>query len=131
MGSILVLSEDVDVRHLLAAVVEEASHHVVMVEHGEEALATLRRMSEATVVLLSHSLGDTGDMLSSFQAIVHDHELAPRHAFVVLSNSPQQLPPTLLSALDVLGGVTLWIPFDMSDVLDAITTAAKRLDHWS
>jgi CheY-like chemotaxis protein len=126
MAWVLIVDDDPDIRETLQYVLRDAGYAIVEVADGEDALDVLRATPYHAVVLLDLLMPgmDGREVLDILQS---DHELATRHAFVLMSANHQALarvPPKLLSELSI---TLLQKPFDVHTLLETVADLSARL----
>src|SRR5215813_9507743 len=126
MAWVLIVDDDADIRETLQYVLRDAGYAIVEVADGEDALDVLRATPYHAVVLLDLLMPgmDGREVLDILQS---DHELAMRHAFVLMSANHQALariPPQLLSELSL---TLLQKPFDVRTLLETVADLSARL----
>lgn len=136
----LVVEDDEGIREVLRDLLEDAGYAVQDAADGEAALAILRTSAHGLVVVLDNLLpgldgaellaalhsGDTGDTGGSGEG---DTEAGPgaRHAYVLVTASPQKITPELAARLARLSAPVVAKPFDIATLIAAVDEAAKRL----
>jgi CheY-like chemotaxis protein len=102
---------------------------VTEVETEAEALAYLASppAAEGMVVVCSNKFADHRLSVAFFSAVIADRHLARRHQYIMLSSSPGHMPGVLRAFLGQLHAPVLPKPFDMDDLLAAVSAAAERL----
>ena len=126
MAWVLIVDDDPDIRETLQYALRDAGYAIVEVADGEDALDVLRATPYHAVVLLDLLMPgmDGREVLDILQS---DHDLATRHAFVLMSANHQALervPPKLLSELSI---TLLPKPFELSTLLGIIADLSQRL----
>jgi CheY-like chemotaxis protein len=126
MPHVLVVDDEPGQREMLRLLLEDAGYAVEEASSGEAGLALLRATPERCVVLLDQRMpGLGGDGVLAIVAA--DPRLAARHAYILLTASPQKLratPPTVLHGLSV---PLVEKPFDVDALLAVVAAAAARL----
>ena len=126
MAHVLVADDDRDTRDVLRLLLEDDEHVVLEAADGEAALAALRAADQGLVVLLDYRMPRMSG-LDVLGVVAQDGALARRHAYVLVTVSPQLVQ----EHLKALGGrlhVSLVVkPFHLDVLLDAIAQAATRL----
>lgn len=126
MAWVLIVDDDADIRETLQYVLRDAGYAIVEVADGEDALDVLRASPYHAVVLLDLLMPgmDGREVLDILQS---DHELASRHAFVLMSanhRALQRVPTQLLAELAI---TLLPKPFDVSTLLEIVADLSARL----
>jgi CheY-like chemotaxis protein len=126
MAHVLVVDDEPGQRAMLRLLLEDGGHQVQEASAGELALDALRTAPERMVVLLDQIMpGLGGDEVLNI--IAGDATLAARHAYILLTASPQRVHgvhPELLAQLNV---PVVEKPFDMDALLQVVAGAAARL----
>lgn len=127
MVRVLIVDDDADTRDVLRLIVEDAGYDVVTeAADGVETLAALRAGDVPKVVLLDLDLPRL-DGLGVLNAVAGDPALAARYTFVLLTalnQSRYQATDDVCAALSV---PLVLKPFNVDVLLDAVSTAARRL----
>ena len=126
MAWVLIVDDDPDIRETLQYALRDAGYAIVEVADGEDALDVLRATPYHAVVLLDLLMPgmDGREVLDILES---DHDLATRHAFVLMSANHQALqrvPPQLLSELSI---TLLQKPFDLNTLLKIVADLSLRL----
>lgn len=126
MAHVLVVDDEPGQREMLRLLLEDAGHDVREAATGEAALQLLRTAPDRMVVLLDQKMpGLGGDEVLAIVAA--DPTLATRHAYILLTASPQKLlnrPPLMLGTLTV---PLVEKPFDVDMLLAVVAEAATRI----
>ena len=124
--TILIVDDDDGIRETLRFMLEDAGYVVFEAENGIEALNVLRASQEPMVVLLDVKMPVlNGEQV--LEAVVKDPHGLHRHAYVVVTASPQAITPRMLALIAQLAIPFVPKPFGMDQLLDAIERAASRL----
>ena len=127
MAYVLIVDDDADTRDILRLIVEDAGYEAVAdAANGVEALATLRAGEVPLVVLLDLDLPRL-DGLGVLNAVAQDPTLAARNAFVLLTAVNQSHYQAAAEVCAQLSVPLVLKPFDVDALLDAMTSAARRL----
>jgi len=126
MAWVLIVDDDPDIRETLQYALRDAGYAIVEVADGEDALDVLRATPYHAVVLLDLLMPgmDGREVLDILES---DHDLATRHAFVLMSADHQALrrvPPQILSELSI---TLLQKPFELNALLKIVADLAVRL----
>ncbi len=127
MAQVLVVDDDELIRRTMRLVLHDAGHLVLEVGDGEAALRALNSSADRLVVVLDLVMPKLGG-IGVLEAVDADPVLARRHAYILTTAYPQQLPP--LAVADMLHRLSVPIlnkPFDMPLLLGAINVAAQRI----
>ena len=123
---VLVVDDDPAVRQILGVALHEEGYAVCEAADGMEALEALRTSVRPLVTVLDYRLpGMTGGEVLA--AVAADPYVADRHAFVLVSTSPEMLPEWLVLWADRQGMRIVPKPFDLDALLAAVAEAAGRL----
>jgi two-component system NtrC family response regulator len=122
----LVVDDDEGIRETLRLVLEDAGYRVSEAAGGRDALAALQASAVPLVVLLDYLMPkfSGGDVL---KVVVPDARLTTRHAYVLVTASPQMLPLDVAELVERLQAMILPKPFDMDALLDIVAKAALHL----
>lgn len=125
---VLVVDDDPDIRASLVVLLQDAGYAVYEAPDGKPALQRLRQSSERLVVLLDMQMPGV-DGVAVLEAVAAHHELATRHAYIVMSaHAGRTLPLKMATLLIELQAPILAKPFDIDDVLVAVHVAEQRLE---
>lgn len=122
---VLIVEDDGDTRLSLRLVLEDAGYTVDETLDGATALERLRASPGGLVVLLDNLM--PGLEGAEVLAALEDDGLENRHAFVLVTASPQRVTGALAERLARLSVPVVAKPFALSDLLDAVDQAARRL----
>lgn len=124
---VLVVDDDADIRDTLRLILEDTGYPLAEASNGAEALALLRGARRPRVVLLDLVMPelDGGGVLA---AAARDSQLARDHEYIVLTAGTDTLIHTLDPFRSALTLRVVRKPFNVDDVLDAVTEAVQRLD---
>jgi two-component system response regulator (stage 0 sporulation protein A) len=127
MAQVLVADDDELIRRTLRLILRDAGHTVIEAADGKAALATLYSSRERLVAILDLVMPRLGGV-GVLEAVDADAILARRHAYILITAFPQQLPPLAVAdMLHRLGVPVLHKPFDMPLLLGTIKAAAQRI----
>ena len=127
MAYVLIVDDDADTRDILRLIVEDAGYETVAdATNGVEALAILRAGDVPLVVLLDLDLPRL-DGLGVLNAVAQDPTLAARNAFVLLTAVNQRHYQEAAEVCAQLSVPFVLKPFDVDVLLNAMTSAARRL----
>lgn len=128
---ILVVNNDPNTRRKMRQSLEVGGYTVVEAEDTDSGLAILRSSAGGMVVLFSVVLFNNimagTDGVSFLGAAAGDARLAHRHAFVIVTPTPEQVEAALGRLLDHLSVPIIAEPFDANHLLDAVAMATHRL----
>lgn len=122
----LIVDDDADIRETLSYALEDAGFSVVKAADGAEALDILRASPERMVVLLDNLMPKL-DGLSVLDVVAQDQRLAQRHAYILLTASPQNLPANLADIYSGLSVSALSKPFALDTLQQIMLDALQRL----
>jgi CheY-like chemotaxis protein len=127
MVRVLIVDDDVGTRDVLRLILEDAGYDAVAeAADGLATLDALRAGDVPEVVLLDLDLPRL-DGLGVLNAVAADTALAARCAFVLLT---ALAPSSYQAATEVCATLSVPLvlkPFSIDTLLDAVTTAARRL----
>lgn len=124
--AVLVVDDHAAIREILIVVLEEAGYRVCEAADGGPALRQLRTSRDPMVVLLDMEMPGM-DGTQVMQAVAADASLTTRHAYVLVTASSRTLPLAFATLLRQLGVPVIPKPFDIDELLEAVTQAAARL----
>lgn len=123
---VLVVDDDPGIRQTLCAVMEDEGYTALEAADGASALALLRGNSHPVVVVLDLLMPlYSGEYV--LQAVVNDHHLSTRHAYMMLTAQPECITPACATYIAQLDMPVISKPFELDALLDAVTRAACRL----
>lgn len=122
---VLIVEDDGDTRMSLRLVLEDAGYAVDETEDGASALERLRDSPRGLVVLLDNLM--PGLEGAEVLAALDGEGAAARHAYVLVTASPQRVTGALAERLARLGAPVLAKPFEVDDLLEMVAGAARRL----
>ncbi len=126
MAWILIVDDDASIRNSLEFALHSAGYAIVEVGDGEDALDVLRVTPYHAVVLLDlHMPGMNGQTV--LEMLVHDPQLAHRHAWIVMSADHEALERIPEQQRADLGLMLLEKPFDIDDMLAVVAQESQRL----
>ncbi len=131
MPPVLVVDDSDDICFALRLLLEEEGYEVLWTVDGAAALNILRSSDDRFLVLLDYLMpGISGyDVLN---AVAADPHLSSRHGFILMTATARTLPPQMRPLLVTLEVPIILKPFDITDVIEAVSQAAARLharDH--
>jgi CheY-like chemotaxis protein len=128
MRTVLVVDDDMGIRKVLYEVLTMEGYTVQTAEHGGPALNILRASSEPMVVLLGLAM-PVVDGEAVLEAVAADEELAPRHAFAMVTGSRVRATTGRVATLrEQLEVPFIAKPFTVGQILSALEEAERRLD---
>lgn len=122
----LIVDDDAGIRETLSYALEDAGYSVLEAADGAEALDILCTVPERMVVLLDNLIPKL-DGLSVLDAVAQDRQLAQRHAYILLTASPQTLPDNLADIYSGLTVAALGKPFSLDTLHEIMLDALQRL----
>lgn len=124
---VLVVDDDDGIRATLVFLLQGEGYHVDEAPDGKPALVRLRESHERMVVLLDLQMPGM-DGLALLDAVAANEPLATRHAYILLTATPDRTLPlktaTLLTQLKV---PVVAKPFDIDTLIEAVRQAEERL----
>lgn len=123
---ILIVDDERDIRRVLRALLEDEGYTVEEAADGAEGLAVIRAGSRRLVVLLDYKMPrmNGAEML---QAVMADHLLDGRNAFIFVTANLPMFSPELLRLLATVSIPVVEKPYSISLLLDQIEQAIGRL----
>lgn len=123
---VCVIEDDAGIREVLRDLLEGGGYQVIEAVNGMEGLAILRGHPDRLVILLDHHLPalDGCDLL---EIVATDEELRARHAFIMVTGSPQQAADDCGEAIEDVDAAVVAKPFDIDHMLATVEEAALRL----
>jgi two-component system, chemotaxis family, chemotaxis protein CheY len=129
MAHVLVADDSPTVRHLLSAILRNASHIVDEAENGEEALTILYASSRPMIVLLDVVMPKLGGIGVLYQ-MESSPKLRDRDVFILMTATPDAIPPKAIAELLQRFSIPLVVkPIDPSHLLLLVDHAAGRLKN--
>jgi|SRR5215470_16561403 len=126
MARVLLVDDDEAIRETLRFILEDAGYSVVEATNGLEALDVIYTSVEPLVVLLDivmPRLSGAGVL----GVVAEDEQLATQNAFVLVTANPSPFPKPFTLLTERLCVAIVNKPFDIDDVLTAVTEACHRL----
>lgn len=124
--SVLVVDDSADIRETLRLALECEGYRVLEAMDGQSALDLLRWSSQQLVVLLDHHMPGINGM-EMLDVIARDDALAGRHAYVMLTGDSPSGTLRLVSGREERAIPVVAKPFDLDDLLTAISRARDSL----
>jgi CheY-like chemotaxis protein len=129
MAHVLVADDSPTIRHLLCPILRNASHIVSEATNGLEALVVLHRSPSPMVVLLDVVMPKLGG-IGVLQEMESSPALRGRHAFILMTATPEAIPPKAVAELLERFSIPLVIkPLSPSQLLVLVDQAAGRLHN--
>jgi CheY-like chemotaxis protein len=127
MAHVLVADDSPTVRLVLCPILRNASHIVSEAANGEEALAILHRSPRPMIVLLDVVMPKLGG-IGVLHAMESSEALRDRHAFILMTGTPDAIPPKAVTELLERFTIPLVLkPLDPAYLLFLVNQAAERL----
>lgn len=127
MTHVLVVDDSPTFRRLVCPMLREAGYRVSEAVNGEDALVALEASQERLVVLLDVVMPKLGG-IGVLNTVDASEDLAQRHVFILVTSSPEVVPPHLTAdMLRRLRVPLLTKPFASEQLLDLVEQAAGRL----
>lgn len=126
-GSVCVIDNDVAIRKTLDLLLTDAGYVVLEAGNHTEAQSLLQSSTEPLVVLLDPWFPGCHSS-EVVQYLVHDATLRARHAFILMSTSPERMRNEYGDMLAALKVPVLPMPFTVDEVVEAVQAARQRLE---
>ena len=127
MTHVLVVDDSATFRRLVSPVLRDAGYAVSEAPDGMEGLAKLRASTEPLIVLLDVVMPRMGG-IGLLNAVDDDKVMEKRHAFILVTATPDVVRPRLIAdMLERLRVPLLTKPFPNEDLLAAVSAAQSRL----
>jgi CheY-like chemotaxis protein len=127
MAHVLVADDSPTVRLVLCPILRNASHIVSEAANGEEALAILHKSPRPMIVLLDVVMPKLGG-IGVLHAMESSEALRDRHAFILMTATPDAIPPKAVTELLERFTIPLVLkPLDQAYLLFLVNQAAERL----
>ena len=127
MAHVLVADDSPTVRHMLSPILRNASHVVSEASDGEETLALLNGSPYPMVVLLDVVMPKLGG-IGVLRAMESSPALRDRHAFILMTATPEAIPPQAVVDLLQRFSIPLVLkPMNSAFLLQLIDQASERL----
>ncbi|HEX8032417.1 MAG TPA: response regulator [Ktedonobacterales bacterium] len=124
--TVLIVDDDEGIRETLRFMLEDAGYGVIEAKNGIEALDVLRASQQPMVVLLDVKMPAlNGEQV--LEAVVKDPHGLHRHAYVLVTASPQAITPRMMELIAQLAIPFVPKPFGMDQLLNTIERAVSRL----
>jgi DNA-binding NtrC family response regulator len=125
---VLIIDDLDQSRHLLRTMLETQGFHVEVTSDGHAGLRCLRTSRQPVVATISNVLTDfTASEL--LQRVAEEPELARRHAYVLMTLSPEAARRKLQQTRQQLSILLLENPHDLERLCGAVHEAAARLQR--
>jgi CheY-like chemotaxis protein len=129
MAHVLVADDSPTIRHLLCPVLRNASHIVSEATNGIEALAVLYGSPTPMVVFLDVVMPKLGG-IGVLQEMESSPALRGRHAFILMTATPEAIPPKAVAELLERFSIPLVIkPLSPTQLLLLVDQADGRLHN--
>ena len=129
MAHVLVADDSSTVRYFLCPILREANHIVSEAANGEQALAILNASRRPMIVLLDVVMPKLGG-IGVLYAMESSPILRDRHAFILMTATPDAIPPK--AVVDLLRRFTIPLvvkPLHPSHLLLLVDQAVGRLQN--
>jgi CheY-like chemotaxis protein len=127
MTHVLVVDDSATFRRLVRPALRNAGYDVSEAADGMDGLAAIRASAEPLVVLLDVVMPRMGG-IGVLNAVDDDKKMVRRHAFILVTATPDVVRPHLIAdMLDRMQVPLLTKPFRDEDLLSAVTAAQSRL----
>ena len=123
---VLVIEDDPDTRTSVGELLALEGYGAIEVESAEAGLSALRASTRPLVVLFDNVMPGLGGV-GLLSAVLADNSLGMRHAYLLMTASPQRADAELHDALAHLGVPVIAKPFSVEVLLEAVAQAAQRL----
>ncbi len=123
---VLVMDDDTDMRAMMRFVLTRYGYAVDVATNGDNTLEQLRASPDRLVVLLDLVMPGVVDGVQVLEAVTADARLASHHAYVAVS-ALDRPTPAVAALLSQLQASFLAKPFDLEELLAAVTEAANHL----
>ena len=127
MATVCLIEDDAGTRESLRFLLSDAGYEIVEAPNGIEGRALLEASAEGMVVVLDNWLPDF-DGCALLNSAVQDAALRVRHAFIMISASPNQALAQCGEAIQALDVPLVSKPFDIDELLEAVRQAVLRLE---
>jgi two-component system, chemotaxis family, chemotaxis protein CheY len=129
MTYVLVVDDSATFRQLVRPMLQEAGYEVSEAADGLLALEAIRASDTPLVVLLDVVMPQMGG-IGVLNEVDEHKELAARHAFILVTATPEVVKPHLVAdMLERLGVPLLTKPFAKERLLQAVAEAESRLGN--
>lgn len=126
LPTVCVIEDDEGVRSTLRFLLEEEGYPVIEANDGLAGYRMLTETDQRLIAVVDHKMPrmDGCDLLERLE---QDATLRARHAYIMLSASPQRAEEDCGETLEELQAPLVPKPFSIDAVLDAVAEAAQRL----
>ncbi len=114
-------------RAYLRLVLDGAGYRVTLPPTHDKALSYLRVCQHPVVAVIANTSPDNRHEATFFDTVLASGHLMTRHRYVLLTTTPEHLPPALHGHLAVLGAPILTKPVERTRLLAAVRDAAYAL----
>ena len=126
MAHVLIVDDDESLRDALRLILEDANHDALEASDGVTALRILRESHRRLIVLLDMAIPRLHG-LDLLRVVVADPLLKERHAYLLLTGSPNLLLREAGPLVEEASAKIVAKPFEIADLLALIDAAAERL----
>ena len=129
MAYVLVADDSPTVRHILCPILRNASHIVSEAADGLQTLDVLNASPQPMVVLLDVVMPRLGG-IGVLQEMEASETLRDRHAFILMTGTPDAIPPRAVAELLEQFSIPLVVkPIEQPQLLFLVDQAAARLQR--
>lgn len=125
-GTVLIVEDNEDIREALRDLLEDETYAVLEASDGLAGLALVRASQVALVVLVDYMMPRM-DGFALMREAADDPLLLAHHAFILLTANDDRLPLAFVALLQALRTPIIGKPFELQDLLDAVTMAQQGL----
>jgi CheY-like chemotaxis protein len=127
MANVLVVDDSTTFRRILCSMLQSVSYVISEATNGEEALDALKASPTPLVVVLDVVMPKLGG-IGVLTAVDADPALASRHAFILVTATPDAIPPSAVAEMLTRLRVPLLVkPFAAEQLLALIARAKQQL----
>lgn len=132
MTTVLLIEDDLDIRETLRLALEDAGYAVQEAEDSPDGVRALREAPHPLVVLVDHllpTMTSEGLLRHMLDQPDQPNQATPaRHAYAVITASPQLISEDYHAWLEARGIPTIPKPFDLEYLLATVSAQAARLN---
>ena len=130
LPTVCVIEDDEALRDTLRMLLEGEGYPVIEAADGLAGYRLLTEADQRLIAVVDHKMPrmDGCDLLERME---QDATLRARHTYIMLSASPKHAEADCGETLEELGAPLVPKPFNIDEVLDAVTEAVQRLDSLS
>lgn len=123
---VLVVEDDEGTRAVMGQALEDAGYVVAEASDGLGALEVLRVSPYRMVVLLDYWMPRVGGS-KVIETVMADPALRTHHAYILVTATPEILPPAFTEQLAQLGAPVIAKPFEIDTLIDTVAQSSARL----